>query len=412
MKVYPPILLIAALGLTLASCGGGENAHAANKLTPGEGVDVGVVTVGRMPIDRTLRLSSELVPFQQIDIYAKESGFIKELKVDYGSRVKTGDLIATLEIPELEAQLKQDDAAIKNAGNMVTHAEKQLDRVVAQHQVAHLEYTRLSTVAKDKPGLVAQQEVDDKQGLDLAAEAQIEVTKATLESAQSELQQAQARRIHDQTLFDYSKITAPFSGVVTQRYANFGTLVQAATGSASQVLPIVQLSEDDKYRLVIPVPESYVHFIRIGDPVSVSVPSLNRTFPGRVSRTSVDVKEDTRTMHTEVDVLNPDHVLYPGLYVDATLSLERKNDVIAIPLQALNRSGDRTSVFVVGPSNTIESRPVTLGVQTADHAEILSGLHEGEKIVVSDRSGLKAGQPVRPRAIELMQYQGGDDSKQ
>ena len=365
-----------------------------------------------MPMDRTLRLSSELVPFQQIDIYAKESGFIKELKVDYGSRVKTGDLIATLEIPELEAQLRQDDAAIKNAGNMVTHAEKQLDRVVAQHQVAHLEYTRLSTVAKERPGLVAQQEVDDKQGLDLASEAQIEVTKATLESAQSELQQAQARRVHDQTLFDYSKITAPFSGVVTQRYANFGTLVQAATGSASQVLPIVQLSEDDKYRLVIPVPESYVHFIRIGDPVSVSVPSLNRTFPGRVSRTSVDVKQDTRTMHTEVDVLNPDHVLYPGLYVDATLTLERKGDVVAIPLQALNRSGDRTTVYVVGPSNTIESRPVTLGVQTADHVEIMSGLHEGEKIVVSDRSGLKAGQLVRPQSIELMQYQSGDDNKQ
>jgi RND family efflux transporter MFP subunit len=412
VKVYLQVLPIGALAVTLASCGGGDKAHAANKAAPGEGVSVGVVEVGRMPIDRTLRLSSELVPFQQIDIYAKESGFIKELKVDYGSRVKTGDLIATLEIPELEAQLKQDDAAIKNAGNMVTHAEKQLDRVVAQHQVAHLEYTRLSTVAKENKGLVAQQEVDDKQGLDLASEAQIEVTKATLESAQSELQQSQARRVHDQTLFDYSKITAPFSGVVTQRYANFGTLVQAATGSSSQVLPIVQLSEDDKYRLVIPVPESYVHFIRIGDPVSVSVPSLNRTFPGRVSRTSVDVQEDTRTMHTEVDVLNPDHVLYPGLYVDATLSLERKKDVIAIPLQALNRSGDRTTVYVVGPSNTIESRPVTLGVQTADHVEIVSGLHEGEKIVVSDRSGLKAGQAVRPQTIELMQYQGADDSKQ
>jgi RND family efflux transporter MFP subunit len=410
VKVYLYVLLIGALAVTLASCGSGENARAANKTA--EGVSVGVVEVGRMPIDRTLRLSSELVPFQQIDIYAKESGFIKELKVDYGSRVKTGDLIATLEIPELEAQLRQDDAAIKNAGNMVTHAERQLDRVVAQHQVTHLEYTRLSTVAKEKPGLVAQQEVDDKQGLDLASEAQIEVTKATLESAQSELQQAQARRVHDQTLFDYSKITAPFSGVVTQRYANFGTLVQAATGSSNSVLPIVQLSEDDKYRLVIPVPESYVHYIRIGDPVSVSVPSLNRTFPGRVSRTSVDVKQDTRTMHTEVDVLNPDHVLYPGLYVDATLTLERKGDVVAIPLQSLNRSGDRTTVYVVGPSNTIESRQVILGVQTADHVEIVSGLHQGEKIVVSDRSGLKAGQVVRSQAIELMQYQGGDDSKQ
>lgn len=410
---FAPGLLIAATALGLASCGSSEKAaHAANSALPAAGISVGVVEVGRMPIDRTLRLSSELVPFQQIDIYAKESGFIKELKVDYGSHVKTGDLIATLEIPELEAQLKQDDAAIKNAGNMVTHAEKQLDRVTAQHQVAHLEYTRLSTVAKQDSRLVAQQEVDDKQGLDLASEAQLEGARASLESSQNELAQAQAKRVHDQALFDYSKITAPFAGVVTQRYANFGTLVQAATGSSERVLPIVQLSEDDKYRLVIPVPESYVHYIRLNDPVSVSVPSLNRVFPGKVARFSVDVKEDTRTMHTEVDVLNPDHVLYPGLYVDATIRLERKNDVIAVPLQALNRSGDRATVFVVGPSDTIEERTVTVGVQTADHAEIVSGLQAGEKIVVSDRSGLKAGQTVRPQPIELLKYQGGDDSKQ
>ena len=395
----------------LSSCGGGEKAHAANAGASGADVIVGVVEVGRMPIDRTLKLASELVPFQQIDVYAKESGFIKELTVDYGSRVKKGDLIATLEIPELEAQLKQDDAAIKNAADQVTHAERSLDRVEAQHTVYHLEYTRLSGVAKSKPGLVAQQEVDDRQGQDLAAEAQVEVAKATLQSAQSELAQSQAKRVHDQTLFDYSKITAPFAGVVTQRYANFGTLVQAATGSSNSVLPIVQLSEDDKYRLVMPVPESYVRYIHVGDTVSVSIPSLNRTIPGKVARFSVDVKEDTRTMHTEVDVMNPDHVLYPGLYVDATMTLERKKDVIAVPLQALNRSGDKVTVFVVGASNKIEERPITLGIQTANHAEVLTGLQEGEKVVTSDRSGLKAGETVHPQAMSLLQYQGGDDNK-
>ena len=92
---------------------------------------------------------------------------------------------------------------------------------------------------------------------------------------------AQAKREHDQVLFDYSKITAPFAGMVTQRFANLGTLVQAGTSSSTQAMPLVRLSQDDIFRLVIPVPESYVRYIHIGDPVSVMVPSLNRTFPGR-----------------------------------------------------------------------------------------------------------------------------------
>ena len=129
---------------------------------------------------------------------------------------------------------------------------------------------------------------------------------------------AQAKLSHDQSLFDYSKITAPFSGVVTERYANLGTLVQAGTGSSTQAMPIVKLSEDDLFRLVIPVPESYVQYIHIGDPVDVRVPSLNRTFPGKVARFSVDVREDTRTMHTEVDVRIPTRFCFLALYADAT----------------------------------------------------------------------------------------------
>ena len=112
--------------------------------------------------------------------------------------------------------------------------------------------------------------------------------------------------------------------MVTERYANLGTLVQAGTGSSTQAMPIVRLSQDDLFRLVIPVPESYVRYIRIGDSVDVRVPSLNRTFPGKVARFSVDVREDTRTMHTEVDVPNPQRVLMPGLYAEAEVAARRK----------------------------------------------------------------------------------------
>ncbi|MGC1651295.1 MAG: efflux RND transporter periplasmic adaptor subunit, partial [Candidatus Sulfotelmatobacter sp.] len=282
-----------------------------------------------------------------------------------------------------------------------------LYRYQAQYKALHLQYTRLNGVFESQPGIVAQQEVDDAQGKDVAASAQVDAGQAGLEAAQSQLAVTKAKLVHDQNLFDYSRITAPFSGVVTERYANLGTLVQAGTGSSTQAMPIVRLSQDDLFRLVIPVPESYVRYIHVGDHVDVRVPSLNRTFPGKVARFSVDVREDTRTMHTEVDVENPQRVLLPGLYADADLSLDRKDDVPTVPVQALNHERDKTTVFVVNRNDELDDRTVQLGLQTANDAEIVSGLNEGDQVVVSDRSGLKTGQKVHPQAVAVMQYHEG-----
>lgn len=397
---FAGLVTLAAIALT--SCGRNQSAQAAAP----EAVTVGVVSAGRKVMDRQLTVSSELVPFQEIDVYAKQSGYVKQLFVDYGSRVKAGQLMAVLEIPELQAQLEQDTAAIKNMADQVTHAKNELTRAEAQHQVLHLQYKRLNTVATAQPGLVAQQEVDDAQGRDLAAEAQVEAAKSALESAQSELGVSNAKRGHDQVLFDYSRITAPFAGVVTQRYANLGTLMQAGTNSSTQALPLVQLSQEDRFRLVIPVPESYVKYIRVGDPADVRVPSLGKDFPGKVARFSADVKEDTRTMHTEVDVQNTSHQLMAGLYAEAVLTLERKNRALAVPLQAINHEGDQTTVYVIDPSNKIDDRPVTVGLQTVGDAEILSGLKDGDLVIVTDRSALKAGEEVNPQVVKAMQYQG------
>jgi len=404
---------LSAIGAgVLASCGGTGKVQAKDPSEPGaspSGVSVGVVKVIRKDVGRMLTVSSELVPFQEIDVYAKESGFVKELNVDYGSRVQKDQVLATLEIPELQLQVKEDDAAVKNAEAQIPHAQEELNRVQAQQKVLQLQFDRLNGVSQAKPGLVAQQEVDDSEGKALASAAQVEAAKSNLQSAQSVLAAAQARREHDQALFDYAKITAPFAGVVTQRFANLGTLMQAGTSSSTQAMPLVRLSQDDLYRLVIPVPESYVKFIHLGDPVSVNVPSLSRSFPRKVARFSVDVREDTRTMHTEVDVANSSRVLLPGLYAEATITLEKKDAAIAVPLQAVDQDNNKTTVDVVDSSGKVERRQVVLGIQTATDAEVLSGLQEGELVVVSDRSGLNAGQTVQTKMINLMQYQNSEE---
>ena len=393
--------LTAVLITLLPSCG-----KVRGKSDSPAAVTVGVTKVIRKTLQRQITLSSELVPFQQIDVYAKESGFVKKLYVDYGSHVQTGQLMATLEIPELEAQLQVDQSSIKNATDEVSRAEHQLQRYQAQYKALHLEYTRLNGVFESQPGLVAQQEVDDAQGKDMAAASQVDAGESALDAARSELLVNNARLVHDQALFAYSRITAPFAGVVTQRYANFGTLMQAGTSSSTQAMPLVKLSQDDLYRLVIPVPESSVRYIRVGDPVAVRVPALNRSFPGKVARFSLDVQEGTRTMHTEVDVPNPGRLLMPGMYAETTLTLEAKDNVLTVPLAALDHAGNQTTVYVASSTGKVEDRVVTMGLETATDAEVVSGLAEGDSVIVSDRSGLKPGEEVQPQVVQMLQYHG------
>jgi len=400
---------LCALGITLLSFSSSCSTSADKTVqASGPTVTVGVTKVIKKSLGRNITLSSELVPFQEIDVYAKESGYVKKLMVDYGTHVRAGEVMAVLEIPELEAQLQEDQANIKNATNQVTRAQHELERYQAQYKALHLEYTRLNDVFQSQPGIVAQQEVDDAQGRDLAASSQVDASQAALDAAQSQLAASKAKLAHDQSLYDYSRITAPFSGIVTERYANLGTLMQAGTGSSTQAMPLVKLSEDDLFRLVIPVPEAYVRYICIGDPVNVRVPSLSRDFPGKVARFSVDVRSDTRTMHTEVDVPNPKRLLLPGLYAEADLQLDRKDNIPSVPIQALSHRGDQTSVLVVLADGTLEQRRVEIGLETSSDAEIVSGLSEGEQVVISDRSGLKAGEKVIPQTTAVLEYKEGD----
>jgi RND family efflux transporter MFP subunit len=401
-----PILL----GL-LSACSKSRPVRASGGEEQEPATTVGIATVARKPMMRDLTVSSELVPFQEIDVYAKESGYVKELKVDYGTRVHAGQLMAVLEIPELEIQLQQDAAAIQTAADQVNHANHELNRLEAQHKVADLQYQRIDGVAKKQPGLVAQMEVDDLQGKALALEAQVEAGKSAVDAAQGRLDSAKAKLQHDQVLLDYAQIKAPFAGVITQRYANLGTLVQSGTNSSTQAMPLVRLSQDDVFRLVIPVPEAYVKYIHLNDPVKVRVASLDRVFPGKVARFSDELNKDTRTMHTEVDVPNTSGALMQGLFAEATLTLDRHNDALVAPLEAVSQAGQQTTILLVDGNNVIQQRQIQIGIETATDAEVLSGLNEGDRVVVSDRSGLKAGTHVKPQPVESVQYQDDTAAK-
>jgi RND family efflux transporter MFP subunit len=367
---------------------------------------VSVAKVTRDNLSQTLTLAAEFRPFQEIEVHAKVAGYVKSINVDVGDRVSAGQLLAVLEIPELQDDMATAQAGVKRSQEEVNRAEADLARTESAHEVAHLSSTRLAAVMKQRPNLVAQQDIDEAQGRDRVAEAQVATAKAAVAAAQEQLAVAKANENKTKTLFAYARITAPFAGVVTHRYADTGAMIQAGTSSQSQAMPIVRLSQNNLLRLTIQVPESAVSRIHLGAPVDVTVQALGRTFQGKVARFSEKLNLDTRTMETEVDVPNPKLELVPGMYAYASITTDEARDVVVAPVQAIDHTDEKATVMVVSGDGRLESRAVTTGIESPDRVEVRKGLRQGELVVIGSRAQLKAGSSVTPKIIDL-QSEGG-----
>jgi RND family efflux transporter MFP subunit len=381
----------------VSGCGGAHQADADNAA---EAPTAAVVKVARGNIADNLEIASEFQPFQEVDVYAKVSGYIHKLNVDYGTHVKKGQVLAGLEVPELQQQLQQDEASVRRSEQDLTRAREELNRAQSAYNVAHVTYTRLADVQKSRPELVAQQEIDVAQGKDLEAGAGVSSEKAALASAEQGLQVAKAALGKDQAMFDYARMTAPFDGVVTQIYAYTGALLPAGTSSNKSDSGLCRLAQNNLLRLVIPVPERAVPDIHIGQTVAVVVSGINKTFNGQIVRFSDQIDTTTRTMHTEVDVPNPKYELVPGMYASVKMPLHSAANVLTIPVQAVRAAGaEKTTVLVVGQNNRIENRDVVLGMQSAGEVEITSGLRENETVIFGAQGQYKAGELVSPKLV-------------
>jgi RND family efflux transporter MFP subunit len=359
-----------------------------------------VVKVARRNLSNTLEIASEFEPLQEIEVYAKVSGYIKKLYVDWGTHVKKGQLLAELEIPELQQQLQQDEASARRSDQDLSRAREELNRAQSAYTVAHLTYTRLADVQKSRPELVAQEEIDSAQGKDLEASAGVSSAKDAVSAAEQGLLASKAALGKDQAMFGYARITAPFDGVVTQIYAYTGALLPAGTSSNKGDLALCQLSQNDVLRLVIPVPERAVSDVHVGDTVDIGISGAQNTFTGRIVRFSDQIETQTRTMHTEVQVPNPKYLLVPGMYASVKIPLRSASNALSIPIQAVQSSGNgQGTVLFVNSSNRVEKRDVKLGIQTATEAEVLSGLNENDTVIFGEQNQFKAGELVSPQIV-------------
>jgi len=359
-----------------------------------------VALVKRRDLGDTLTVSGAFKPFQDIDVHAKVAGYIKVINVDVGDHVKTGQTLAVLEVPELAAQLVGADAAVRAAQEQIPRAKGDLDRAQSTYSAAHSGYVRLKQAADSQAGLVAQQEVDDWQAKDLGAEAQVASAEAALSAAKQQLEVAQATQKQYTALSDYTRITAPFTGVVTVRYADTGSLIAAGTSSSTQSMPVVRLAEIAVLRLVLQIPESVAPQIHVGGSMKVHVQALNQDYEGKVSRFADALDQQTRTMETEVDFQNSDGKLMPGMFCEAYFVHNKRPNVLAIPIEAVSRTGDGTTVLVVDSHDAVAVRSVKLGQEDSTHVEVLSGLNEGERVIVGNLSEFSPGQKVLPKAVE------------
>lgn len=359
-----------------------------------------VAIAQRNAIIDSLTLSGAFRPYQQVDVHAKVAGYIKHIYVDVGDKVKEGQVLATLEVPELTAQVLGAEATIKRSKDSIHRAQSEVQRAESSYEADHFAYTRLKQASDARPGLIAEQELDDALAKDQESRAQVESAKAALSEAQNELSVSQASRKQLAAMEAYTQITAPFAGVITKRYADTGALIQAGTSSSTQSMPVVQLAEWSKLRLVVPVPESAVPQIHLGSSVQVRVAALNRTFQGRVARFSDALDQQTRTMQTEIDVENHDGTLVDGMYAETTLVLNQKNNVLTIPVQAVERESSGATVLYIDGDHRIEERQIKLGEESNDLVEVTFGLSVGDEVVIGNRSQYKAGEKVQPKVIQ------------
>jgi RND family efflux transporter MFP subunit len=355
-----------------------------------------VSAAARGNIEQVLSLAGQFQAYQVVDVHPKVTGFMVKINVDIGDRVRKGETLAILEVPELKAQLQGTVYELQQTRDDLVRAQHEIKRAEATHAALHADYERLLETSKAQPGLIAQQELDDAQGKDISSEAEVDAARASASAAEQHAGVAHADNDRVQALQNYTRVVAPLDGVIVWRYADTGALIQSGTNSNEQDIPIVRLAQSGLLRLRMPVPEDDVRYVHIGDPMQVRVDAIGRTFTGKVVRFTRDVNFETRTMETEVDVENQDLSIAPGMYANTQLQLAHAENVITVPVEALVLKGNQETVYALDANNRVHVRSVAVGIRGSKLAEIKGGLQPGDRVILGGQQQYTEGEQVSP----------------
>jgi len=347
-------------------------------------VSVDTVTVVSRKLDAPVSLPAQLQPFETVDVYPKVTGFIDSIKVDRGSRVQKGDLLVRLTAPELVAQRSQAESALRAAESQLASAQAKL----AADQGTYL---HLASAAKT-PGVVADNDL-------LVANQTAVADKGAVAAAESNVNAARDALRSVTQMESYLSIEAPFNGVVTTRNLHPGALVGPASGAGGS-MPIVQIVDTDRLRLVVPVPEAQVGAMKEGQEVSFTVPAYpGQTFHAPIARISHDVDVNTRTMPVELDVQNRDGRLSPGSFATVMWPVQRAYPTLFVPATAV--TSDQQHSFVIRiRDGKAEWVTVQTGQAVNANLEVFGGLQAGDEVVRTASDSIRDGQGVSTKAAK------------
>lgn len=371
--------MTAAALLALSACRGSAPVPAGEKRAPAGPPTIEVVRVVQQPLNVTLSLPGELSPYQTVALYARVTGFLKTIRVDRGSRVREGELIAALDAPELGAQKSE-------ARSKLQSAEAQLGAIRSKAEASASTYEKLKA-ASATPGVVAGNDV-------VLAQKTVEADQGQIAAGQQNVEAARQALASISDMEAYLRITAPFAGIVTERNVHPGALV-GPTGGPGAATPIVRIVDSNRLRLVIPVPEAYTAGVTTGASLTFTVAAYpGQTFAGTVSRISQSVDVATRTMSVELDVNNADARLAPGTFCQVAWPLHRAVPSLLVPSVSVASTTGRTFVIRVRDGRT-EWVDVKTGVASGPLVEVFGDLKQGDEIAARGTDELKSGAAVQ-----------------
>jgi membrane fusion protein (multidrug efflux system) len=375
--------ILATIYLGLVSCGHESSAGTQSTASASAASlpQVDVVLVQAKRLKATISLPADLVPYEAVDIYARETGFVKSIRVDRGSTVKQGDPIAEIEAPELVAQRAQANAAYQSAESRFAAGQAKL----AADQTT---YEHMSAAAKT-PGVIAANDLDIAQKAMQSDQANVDALRKTADASQEALRAVSQ-------LESYLRITAPFDGQITTRYVHPGALVGPAGGTGATT-PVVHIETVTRHRLVVPVPENDVAGVPEGTIVNFSVPSFpGRIFSAPIARVSHGVDTKTRTMPVELDVRDPKAELVPGTFCNVQWPVSRTYPTLFVPFSAVASDLERTFVVRIH-DHRAEWIDVKTGVRVDQLVEIFGDLKEGDQVANRGTDQLRPGSEVSAR---------------
>jgi RND family efflux transporter MFP subunit len=343
---------------------------------------VEVVRPRRVTVAQRVQTNATLEAFEVADLFAKVSGYLSDVRVDIGDHVKAGQVLAVIDVPEMEQELAEAKAQLESKKSSLESARRQLDHYKANITLQNALLSRREVLGAAGEW-VSDRALDEVRANAEIAKADLSVGEANRDLAAAQVDVAAATVEKIKTLLAYTQIVAPFDGVVARRLVNRGDLVQTATAtrttpSAGSLFTVQRI---DTIRVFCDVPENDVPRLHIGDPAIVRPSGFDgKPFTGKVTRFSLRLDPETRNMRTEIDLPNPAERLYPGTYAAVSLEMNRRPDALTVPATAVGSDGDGDFVYTI-TDNRITRVAIKTGLTDNGRIEVTAGLSQDMPVV-------------------------------